>query len=382
MSGGADCSDLRSIAAIGCVGRAAERRLYSVNRQSQASLAAKGKSKVKLSRAAYGRLTERHQGGGHKRAYRVIDFRRHDKDGVPAKVARIEYDPNRGARIALLHYADGEKRYILAPNKLSQGDVVEAGAAADIRPGNNLPLRSIPTGTVIHAIELKPGGGAKIARSSGASVQLVAKVGPYAQLRMPSGEIRNVDLRCRATIGEVGNAEQPNPSWGKVGRRKGKSSTAREVVLSSEGQPQSAGGSRRSQRPNTGVSGRLQEAAATRYIALLAERRAISAAHKEGLPQTAIARMLGVSQPTVHRQLRQFGAAGSEPEQRTIREIIAEAVSGITDRDSMMSELRQRNPQPGVHGPDGYTMGEWDEVVDAWEAGWLTDGEYEQLARF
>ena len=148
-----------------------------------------------------GRVTTRHQGGGHKRAYRLIDFRRYDKDGVPAKVAHIEYDPNRTARIALLHYVDGTKRYIIAPAKLKQGDPIESGAGADIKPGNNLPLRNIPTGTVIHAIELRPGGGAKIARSAGASVQLVAKDGPYAQLRMPSGEIRNVDARCRATVG-------------------------------------------------------------------------------------------------------------------------------------------------------------------------------------
>ena len=162
-----------------------------------------------------GRITTRHQGGGHKRAYRVIDFRRHDKDGVPAKVAHIEYDPNRTARIALLHYADGEKRYILAPNRLKQGDAVENGPSADIKPGNSLPLRNIPVGTVIHAIELRPGGGAKIARSAGASVQLVAKDGPYAQLRMPSGEIRNVDVRCRATVGEVGNAEQSQHQLGQ-----------------------------------------------------------------------------------------------------------------------------------------------------------------------
>ena len=169
-----------------------------------------------------GRITSRHRGGGHKRAYRVIDFRRHDKDGVRAKVAHIEYDPNRTARIALLHYLDGEKRYILAPAKLRQGDWIENGAGADIKPGNNLPLRNIPLGTVVHAIELRPGGGAKIARSAGASVQLVAKEGPYAQLRMPSGEIRNVDARCRATIGEVGNAEQSNISWGKAGRMRWK----------------------------------------------------------------------------------------------------------------------------------------------------------------
>src|SRR5215470_12595890 len=147
-----------------------------------------------------GRVTVRHQGGGHKRAYRVIDFRRHDKDGVPAKVAHIEYDPNRTARIALLHYVDGEKRYILAPRNLQQGDRVENGPGADIKPGNCLPLRSIPTGTVVHAIEMRPGGGAKIARSAGSGVQLLAKEAGYAHLRMPSGEIRLVDAACRATV--------------------------------------------------------------------------------------------------------------------------------------------------------------------------------------
>src|ERR1700753_4275605 len=141
-------------------------------------------------RNAHGRITTRHQGGGHKRAYRLIDFRRADKDGIPAKVAHIEYDPNRTARIALLHYVDGEKRYIVAPSKLRQGDRVESGARADIKPGNNLPLRNIPTGTLVHAIELRPGGGAKIARSAGASVQLLAKEGGFAQLRVASGAIR------------------------------------------------------------------------------------------------------------------------------------------------------------------------------------------------
>ena len=167
----------------------------------------------KAGRNNNGRITTRHQGGGNKRRYRIIDFKR-QKDGVPAKVATIEYDPNRSARIALLHYVDGEKRYIIAPNKLRQGDVVEAGPGADIKPGNNLQLRHIPTGTVVHAVELRPGGGAKIARSAGTSVQLVAKEGKYAQLRMPSGEIRNVEAACRATIGEVGNAEQSNINWG------------------------------------------------------------------------------------------------------------------------------------------------------------------------
>ena len=191
----------------------------------------------------HGRVTTRHQGGGHKRAFRLIDFRRHDKDGVPAKVAHIEYDPNRTARIALLHYADGEKRYILAPNRLNQGDRVENGPGADIKPGNNLPLRNIPVGTVVHAIELRPGGGAKIARSAGASVQLVAKEGQYAQLRMPSGEIRNVDVRCRATVGEVGNAEQSNINWGKAGRMrwKGKRPTVRGVAMNPIDHPHGGG---------------------------------------------------------------------------------------------------------------------------------------------
>jgi large subunit ribosomal protein L2 len=194
-------------------------------------------------RNSNGRVTTRHQGGGHKRQYRVIDFRRHDKDGVEARVAHIEYDPNRTARIALLHYVDGTKRYIIAPNKLQQGDVVEAGPDADIKPGNSLQLRNIPVGTVVHAVELRPEGGAKIARSAGASVQLVAKDGPYAQLRMPSGEIRNVDARCRATVGEVGNAEQSNISWGKAGRMrwKGKRPTVRGVVMNPIDHPHGGG---------------------------------------------------------------------------------------------------------------------------------------------
>jgi large subunit ribosomal protein L2 len=193
-------------------------------------------------RNVHGRITARHQGGGHKRAYRVIDFRR-NKDGVPAKVAHIEYDPNRTARIALLHYADGEKRYILAPVKLHQGDVVSSGVGSDIKPGNALPLRNIPTGTVVHAVELRPGAGAKIARSAGASVQLVAKDGPYAQLRMPSGEIRNVDVRCRATVGEVGNAEQSNINWGKAGRMrwKGRRPTVRGVAMNPVDHPHGGG---------------------------------------------------------------------------------------------------------------------------------------------
>src|ERR671932_1220946 len=143
-----------------------------------------------------GRITTRHQGGGHKRQYRVIDFRR-TKDGVPAKVASIEYDPNRSARIALLHYLDGEKRYILAPNRLRVGDLVESGEGADIKAGNALPLRSIPVGTMVHAVELRPGGGAKMGRSAGVAIQLLAKEGGRATLRMPSGEIRQVEVTCR-----------------------------------------------------------------------------------------------------------------------------------------------------------------------------------------
>jgi large subunit ribosomal protein L2 len=194
-------------------------------------------------RNAAGRITTRHIGGGHKRAYRVIDFRRHDKDGVPAKFAHIEYDPNRTARIALLHYADGEKRYILAPEGLSQGDRVENGPSSDIRPGNCLPLRNIPTGTVVHAIELRPGGGAKIARSAGSGVQLLAKDGGFAQLRMPSGEIRRVDAACRATVGEVGNSEQGNIKLGKAGRNrwKGHRPSVRGVAMNPVDHPLGGG---------------------------------------------------------------------------------------------------------------------------------------------
>jgi large subunit ribosomal protein L2 len=193
-------------------------------------------------RNAHGRITSRFRGGGHKQRYRILDWKR-EKIGVPAVVATIEYDPNRTARIALLHYVDGEKRYILAPNRLSQGDVVETGSGADIKPGNNLPLKNIPVGTVIHAIELRPGGGAKMARSAGASVRLVAKDGPYAQLRLPSGEVRNVDARCRATIGEVGNAEQSNINWGKAGRMrwKNKRPTVRGVAMNPIDHPHGGG---------------------------------------------------------------------------------------------------------------------------------------------
>ena len=194
-------------------------------------------------RNVHGRITARHQGGGHKRAYRLIDFRRADKDGVPAKVAHIEYDPNRTARIALLHYVDGEKRYILAPVGLKQGDRVENGVGADIKTGNCLPLRNIPTGTMVHAIELRPGGGAKIARSAGSGVQLLAREGDRATLRMPSGEIRMVDAACRATVGEVGNADQGNIKLGKAGRRRwqGIRPTVRGVAMNPVDHPMGGG---------------------------------------------------------------------------------------------------------------------------------------------
>jgi large subunit ribosomal protein L2 len=172
-------------------------------------------------RNSYGRKTARHRGGGHKQQYRLVDFKR-TKDGIPAKVAAIEYDPNRSARIALLHYYDGEKRYILAPARLRVGDVLQSGQGADIRPGNALPLRYIPVGSVIHNVELKPGAGGKLARGAGMSVQLVAKEGVFATLRLPSTEMRRVPIDCRGTIGEVGNSEHELTSIGKAGRNRWK----------------------------------------------------------------------------------------------------------------------------------------------------------------
>src|SRR6476659_6588045 len=194
-------------------------------------------------RNVHGRITTPHQGGGHKRQYRVIDFKRVDKDGVPAKVAHIEYDPNRTARIALLHYADGEKRYIIAPKDMKQGDRIESGPGADIKPGNNLPMRNIPVGTTIHNVELKPGGGAKLARSAGVGIQLLGREDDYATLRMPSGEIRRVDVRCRATVGEIGNADQSNINWGRAGRMrwKGKRHSVRGVAMNPIDHPHGGG---------------------------------------------------------------------------------------------------------------------------------------------
>ena len=189
-----------------------------------------------------GRITTRHQGGGHKRRYRIIDFKR-KKDGVPAKVHSIEYDPNRSSRIALLHYADGEKRYILAPTRLSVGQTVESGPGVDIRPGNALPLAGIPTGTTVHNIELRPGQGGKMVRSAGGSAQLVAKEGGMALLRLPSGEMRRVQEACRATIGQLGNETHQNESGGKAGRSrwKGKRPTVRGTVMNPVDHPHGGG---------------------------------------------------------------------------------------------------------------------------------------------
>jgi large subunit ribosomal protein L2 len=172
-------------------------------------------------RNTYGRKTARHRGGGHKQQYRVVDFKR-NKDGVPARVAAIEYDPNRNARVALLHYRDGEKRYILAPARVAVGDTLQSGHGAEIRPGNALPLRYIPVGTTVHNVELKPGGGGKLARGAGMSVQLVAKEGDFATVRLPSTEMRRVPIDCRGTVGEVGNAEVDQVKLGKAGRKRWK----------------------------------------------------------------------------------------------------------------------------------------------------------------
>jgi large subunit ribosomal protein L2 len=190
----------------------------------------------------HGRITSRHRGGGHKRRYRIVDFRR-DKDGVPSTVASVEYDPNRNCRIALLHYHDGEKRYILAPRDLRVGDKISSGPTADIRIGNALPLRFIPVGTVVHAVELKPGGGAKLSRSAGTAVQLVAKEGTMATLRLPSTEMRRVSIDCRATIGEVGNAEAELIKIGKAGRArwKGRKPQTRGVAMNPVDHPHGGG---------------------------------------------------------------------------------------------------------------------------------------------
>jgi large subunit ribosomal protein L2 len=189
-----------------------------------------------------GRLTVRHRGGGEKRHYRRIDFKR-DKWGVPARLASVEYDPNRSARIGLLHYRDGEKRYMLVPNGLGVGDVVVAGPQADARVGNALPLKNIPLGTTIHNIELVPGKGGQIVRSAGTSAQLLAKEGTDAQIRLPSGEVRRVDMRCMATIGQVGNLDHENQSIGKAGRARhmGRRPETRGVAMTPRDHPHGGG---------------------------------------------------------------------------------------------------------------------------------------------
>ncbi|KAA3636837.1 MAG: 50S ribosomal protein L2 [Armatimonadetes bacterium] len=198
-------------------------------------------------RNSYGRVTSRHRGGGHKRRYRIIDFRR-NKDAIPAKVASVEYDPNRNARIALLHYVDGEKRYILAPIGIKVGDMLESGSGAEIRVGNALPLRNIPTGTVVHGVELRPGGGAKMGRAAGTAIQLMSKEGNVALLRLPSGEMRQVPLDCRATVGQVGNAEAELIKIGKAGRNrwKGKRPQTRGVAMNPVDHPLGGGEGRSS----------------------------------------------------------------------------------------------------------------------------------------
>ncbi|RPI26197.1 MAG: 50S ribosomal protein L2 [Actinobacteria bacterium] len=205
------------------------------------------KQKRSSGRNANGRVTSRHRGGGHKRRYRIVDFRR-TKDAVPAKVAAIEYDPNRNARIALLHYVDGEKRYILAPVGLAVGDMLESGAGAEIRTGNALPLRNIPTGSVVHAVELRPGGGAKMGRSAGTAIQLMSKESGMALLRLPSGEMRQVSLDCRATVGQVGNTEAELVKLGKAGRNrwKGKRPQTRGVAMNPVDHPLGGGEGRSS----------------------------------------------------------------------------------------------------------------------------------------
>ncbi len=205
------------------------------------------KKKRSSGRNTHGRITSRHRGGGHKRRYRVVDFRR-TKDGVPAKVAAIEYDPNRNARIALLHYLDGEKRYIIAPLGLAVGDMLESGSGADIRPGNALPLRNIPTGTIVHNVEMRPGGGAKMGRAAGTAIQLMSKEGKLALLRLPSGEMRRVMLDCRATVGQVGNPDAELVKIGKAGRNrwKGKRPQTRGVAMNPVDHPLGGGEGRSS----------------------------------------------------------------------------------------------------------------------------------------
>ena len=238
------------------------------------SLIAKKKSTG--GRNSYGRITCRHKGGGHKQRYRIIDFRR-DKDGIPATVATIEYDPNRTANIALLHYADGEKRYIISPEGLKVGDKLESGPTADVRVGNTLPLRNIPLGTQVHCIELRPKGGACIAKSAGNGAQVLAKDSEYIHLRLPSGEVRKVHAECRATIGIVGNKDHFNVTIGKAGRSRwlGIRPTVRGVVMNPVDHPMGGGEGRTSGgrhpctpwgKPTKGYNTRKKSKQSTQYI--------------------------------------------------------------------------------------------------------------------
>jgi large subunit ribosomal protein L2 len=213
-----------------------------------------------------GHITVRHKGGGTRKQYRIVDFKR-AKDAIPAKVAAIEYDPNRSARLALLHYKDGEKRYILAPLGLKVGDMVESGPAADIKTGNALPLSSIPVGTVVHNIELRPGEGGKLVRTAGAAAQLMAKEGAYAQVRMPSGEVRRIQVVCRATIGQLGNIEHENEVIGKAGRQRhrGKRPSVRGIAMNPVDHPHGGGEARStSGRPPTTPWGQMTMGKKTR----------------------------------------------------------------------------------------------------------------------
>src|SRR6185437_14691229 len=213
-----------------------------------------------------GHITTRHKGGGYRRQYRIVDFKR-TKDAIPAKVAAIEYDPNRSARLALLHYKDGEKCYILAPLGLVVGDVVESGEKADIKTGNALPISSIPLGSVIHNIELRPGQGGKLVRSAGGAAQLMAKEGEYAQVRMPSGEVRKIQIRCRATIGQLGNVDHENEVVGKAGRQRhrGKRPSVRGIAMNPVDHPHGGGEARStSGRPPTTPWGQMTMGKKTR----------------------------------------------------------------------------------------------------------------------
>ena len=213
-----------------------------------------------------GHITTRHKGGGYRKQYRIVDFKR-GKDAIPAKVAAIEYDPNRSARLALLHYRDGEKRYILAPAGLGVGDIVESGPSADIKTGNALPLQNIPLGTVIHNLELRPGEGGKLVRSAGGAAQLMAKEGEYAQVRMPSGEVRRILVVCRATIGQLGNLDHENEVIGKAGRQRhlGRRPAVRGIAMNPVDHPHGGGEARStSGRPPTTPWGQMTMGKKTR----------------------------------------------------------------------------------------------------------------------